>query len=137
MDIFGIGSAIKAITRVYFRSARQTGRTTALIERVRDGDAIGFTNSREAERVRRLCLGQGKRIECVVFDSNRMEFRNLEGKRFNRLFFDHGLIEQLYMDAIDRTRREIDQCEAQYSNIPLERDSEVTTGVDKWDTWMV
>ena len=40
MDHFGIGAALLGAANIYFNSARQTGRTTSLIESVKDGDRI-------------------------------------------------------------------------------------------------
>ena len=40
MDHFGIGAAIYGAARVYFQSARRTGRTTALLDGLKDGDRL-------------------------------------------------------------------------------------------------
>jgi len=52
MDLFGIGSAIKAMIVVYRQSARGTGRTVSMVESVKDGDRIVFTNSNAADGVK-------------------------------------------------------------------------------------
>lgn len=59
MDHYGIGNAIKGIVGAYAESARRTGRTTSLVESVKDGDRVIFTNGREADRVKRLCAERG------------------------------------------------------------------------------
>ena len=54
MDHFGIGAAMRGMALTYIQSARRTGRTTSVVESVKDGDRIVFADRREAERVRRL-----------------------------------------------------------------------------------
>ena len=47
MDHFGIGAAFRAMANVYITSARRTGRTTSLLESLKDGDRVVFASSRE------------------------------------------------------------------------------------------
>ena len=73
MDHFGIGAAIHGAAMIYTSSSRRTGRTTSLVESVKDGDRIIFNNHKEAERVRRLCLERGVEVECIVLDPKHPE----------------------------------------------------------------
>lgn len=100
MDFFGIGVAVQAMLRVYFQSARGTGRTTALLERVRSGDRIVFAGSREAERVRRICLARGLDVECRVVDPSDPYRVREQGRAQGHTFFDHTLVEQCYAHAV-------------------------------------
>jgi len=111
MDHFGIGAAIQGAARVYFQSARRTGRTTSLVESVKDGDRIVFTDSREAERVRRLCQERGVQINCIVVDPKAPERVFERSTSEGRTIFDHSWVEQMYMQAIERTQQEIDHLE--------------------------
>ena len=115
MDHFGIGAAMQGMAMMYFRSARQTGRTTSLVESVKDGDRIIFADSREAERVRRKLLERGLRVECVVVDTQTPGRVFERGTPEGRTLFDHGWVERFYLDAIDRARRDIDDIERQAS----------------------
>ena len=49
MDHFGIGAAMRGMFLNYMHSARRSGRTTSLVESVKDGDRIVFAERREAE----------------------------------------------------------------------------------------
>lgn len=115
MDHFGIGAAIRGAANIYFQSARQTGRTTSLVESVKDGDRIVFTNEREAERVRRLCLERGVTVECVVIKPMEPERVFNRGTPGGRTIFDHSWVEQFYMLAIDNAAQAIDRLERQSS----------------------
>lgn len=115
MDHFGIGPAMQGIAHIYFRSARQTGRTTSLVESVKDGDRIIFANSAEANRVRRLCKERDVQVECVVVAPETPERVFELGTPPGRTLFDHSWVEQRYLVAIERVGNEIDYIEKQAS----------------------
>lgn len=115
MDHFGIGAAIQGAAKIYMQSARCTGRTTSLVESVKEGDRICFADSKEAERVRRLCLERGVAIECVVIDPKQPERIFERGTPKGRTLFDHSWVQQYYLAAIERAGAEIDHFEQQAS----------------------
>lgn len=101
MDFFGIGIAMRGLVRTYAAMARGTGRTTALVESVRDGDRIVFASAREAERVRRLCLARGVNVECRVCDPSDPHSLRERGRAEGRTIFDHAWVEMCYAHAVD------------------------------------
>lgn len=115
MDFFGIGAAIHGAARIYSQSARHTGRTDSLVESVKDGDRICFANSKEAERVRRLCLGRGVNVECITVDPKQAERIFEHGTSQGRTLFDHSWVELYYLSAIERAGAEIDHLQQQAS----------------------
>lgn len=115
MDHFGIGAAIHGMARMYFQSARRTGRTVSLVESAKDGDRAVFANAKEAERVRRLFLERGVEVDCVVVDPATPEMVFERGTPQGRTIFDHSWVEARYLLAIERTQKEIDHLERQAS----------------------
>lgn len=115
MDHFGIGAAMRGMALTYFQSARRTGRTTSLVESVKDGDRIVFADSREAERVRRLCLERGITVECIVCDPNTPQRLFERGTSKERTVFDHGWVEQYWLSIIDGHQKEFDHLMTQLS----------------------
>jgi hypothetical protein len=115
MDHFGIGAAIRAATMMYAQSARRTGRTTSLIESVKDGDRICFSSHQEARHVKALCADRGVRVECVVVSPSHPEQLLDLGTAQGRTLMDHSWVEQYYIAAIERAQAEIDQFEARLS----------------------
>lgn len=115
MDHFGIGAALQAMASIYFRQSRLTGRTTSLVESVKDGDRIVFANSHEAERVRRLCREREVDVTCMVVDPSTPERLFEVGTSEGRTIFDHGWVEQHYINAIEAARSQIDHLERQSS----------------------
>lgn len=115
MDHFGIGAAMQGMAHVYFQSSRRTGRTISLIESMKDGDRIVFADSKEADRVRRLCLERGVQVECVVI-APKSPGRVFEcGTPMGRTVFDHTWVELYYIEAIERAQREVDHLQQQAS----------------------
>lgn len=108
MDHFGIGAAINAAVMMYSRAARRTGRTTSLVESVKDGDRIVFNNPKEAERVRRLCLDRGVTVDCMVVEPRAPELMLGLGTPQGRTIFDHSFVEAYYLLAINRAQGQLD-----------------------------
>lgn len=115
MDHFGIGAAILGAARIYIQSARRTGRTTSLVESVKDGDRICFADKREAERVRRLCLERSINVECITVDPKQADRIFDRGTPQGRTLFDHSWVEQYYLAAIERASADIDHLQQQAS----------------------
>ncbi|HEY3432535.1 MAG TPA: hypothetical protein VGK09_08305 [Rhodocyclaceae bacterium] len=115
MDHFGIGNAMKGLALTYFQSSRRTGRTASLVESVKDGDRVVFADSKEAERVRRLCLERGVTVECIVIDPKESERVFERGTSNGRTIFDHSWVEQRYLQSLERIQMEIDHLDRQAS----------------------
>lgn len=115
MDFFGIGAAIKGVAQIYFRSARCTGRTINLFESVKTGDRVYFANADEANRFARMCNDAAKSVECIVVPVNEPHKFFGRGTAKGRAIFDHRLVEEFYMNAIERCEKEIRHIEQQSS----------------------
>lgn len=110
MDHFGIGAAMQSMARVYSQAARRTGRTTSLVESVKEGDRIVFANQDEARTVVRLLRERELvDVQCLVVDPKTPErLMSEHGTSQGRTLFDHGWVEAYYREAIARAEREID-----------------------------
>ena len=115
MDHFGIGQAMTGMVRTYFMSARRTGRTTSLVESVKDGDRIVFSNAREMDRVKRLLRDRGAKVECIVIDPLSPERICERGPSQGRTIFDHTWVELYYSALIDGGQRGLDRLEREAS----------------------
>lgn len=115
MDHFGIGSSITGAVLIYLRSSRGTGRTTSLVESVKDGDRIVFSVASEAKRVQRLCEERGVKVECVVIDPKSPQRIFERGTSQGRTIFDHSWVEEYYLHAIEEARKDIDRLERETS----------------------
>jgi selenocysteine-specific translation elongation factor len=115
MDHFGIGAAMRSMRSVYSLGARRSGRTTSLVESVKDGDRIVFNNPIEAERVKRLCLERNVKVECIVIDP-RTPHQVMERKQAERrTIFDHSWVEKYYAISLERAEAELDMLERETS----------------------
>ncbi len=91
------------------QSARSTGRTTSLVESVKDGDRICFACNKEARRVERLLREQGVQVACIVVDPKSPQDIFGSGTSQGRTIFDHGWVEQYYLAAIEKASFNIDE----------------------------
>jgi len=132
MDFFGIGAAIKGAMKIYFQSARATGRTTWLIDNLRDGDRVIFHNSTEATRVEHLCRERGVKIKWSVMSFDDInKILHLKGSN-KRLIFDHTWIERYYLRVIEKAQDDI-----RFFETPSHEDKEEyrtfkTKEINKW-----
>jgi len=103
MDAFGIGSAIKGCCEIYFRSARQTGRTSDLIDNLNDGDRIIFVKNEEARRWTRICKDIGKDIDCIAVNPTNTDIFNIRKNTKGTTVFDNAWIEIFYMNETHKS----------------------------------
>lgn len=115
MDAFGIGQAIKGMVLTYFSASRRTGRTTSLVESLKDGDRVVCLEPNEARRLRSLSAERRVKVNVVVIDSGRADEVFQHGTPEGRLIFDHSWVEAYYMRAIEQATREIDHLQRQAS----------------------
>jgi hypothetical protein len=115
MDHFGIGVAVKGATEVYFRSGRRTGRTTAFVESLKDGDRIGCLDSRSADELRRRTRERGLQVEVIVLEPKNAGTIFQRGTSTGRTLFDHSWVEQYYREAIEQAARDIDHLQRESS----------------------
>jgi hypothetical protein len=108
MDHFGIGAAIQGSVRCVLIAGRRSGRTTSLVESLKDGDRVIFLDPREASRVKKLCLERGVKIESLVTELCEPDSLLQCGTGQGRTLFDHAWVEQYYLKAIERAQAEID-----------------------------
>ena len=99
-DIYGMANALKAYLSHLDECSRGTGRTTKMLEMVKDGDLIVCHSAQEAARVKRRCQRQGKEVRTVfggrgkVFD--RVSMFGVEGVHFDHEWVRQNLLDGLY-----------------------------------------
>jgi hypothetical protein len=114
-DMFGIGSAIAAALGVAFGAQRRTGRTTRLIESVKDGDRIIAASGNEATRLANLLAQRGVNVSVAVIDPlNPYKLFEL-GTAQGRTIFDHTWVEMRYQKAISDAADQMTEMEDRLS----------------------
>ena len=115
MDHFGIGQALKGMARVYFQAARGTGRTTSLLESLKDGDRVCCVNGKEADRLTRMLRERKVDAQAIAVDPNTPERIFERGTPKGRTIFDESWIEQYYLRALEAAARDIDHLQREAS----------------------
>ena len=114
-DIFGIGAGVEDAVRIYFSSARRTGRTKNMVALLKDDDVVVFTTAREAQRVASLCRERGVEIRTSVLAGSTPEQVYQSGTPRGRTIFDHTWVEQMYMAAISEVDERISKVQREAS----------------------
>lgn len=114
MDFFGIGQAVKGCVATYFQCARGTGRTNSMIESLKDGDRVIFTNRNEADRVKRMARELGVSIETMVKNPAQFTISDI-GTSQGKTVFDHSFVEEYHRIGIERSIKDIDQMQEHLS----------------------
>jgi hypothetical protein len=115
MDHFGIGAALQLALRMYVQGARQTGRTTSLIESLKDGDRVVCLDNREAKRLEGLCRERRIKVKCVAVSRHDAESLFHSGTPEGRTIFEHTWIEAFYEMTLRRAAEQIDHLERELS----------------------
>ena len=115
MDHFGIGAALQLALRVYVQGARQTGRTTSLIESLKDGDRVVCQEWREANRLEQLCKERGIAVKCVAVPPHDARSLFHSGSSQGRTIFEHTWVEAFYEMTLQRASEELDHLERELS----------------------
>lgn len=120
MDHFGIGAGLTGAIDIYFRASRGTGRTTSLVDSVKEGDRVIFVSEKQAKEFERKCKERDLKVEtmvCGVDDIDRLIYLRPHVQGEGRLIFDHVWVEQFYRHALDRSVKEIDRLQRELSGV--------------------
>lgn len=114
-DAFGIGQAIKGAAEIYLRAARQSGRTTAMVESLKPGDCVCVLSHKDARMVQEMCKERGFEIDVEVVNPKEPNKVFDKCSKQGRYIFDHRWVEQFYLNALDRVAEEISFLQKQKS----------------------
>ena len=110
-DIYGTGSAIRALFQIWSNTTRGTGRTKHMVSQLQGGDVVVFKQSQEGDRVRRLCREAGFDIEVRVVDPGRPYevYEKVQALRGvgGRVLFDHTWVEEYYREMIEGAQKSL------------------------------
>lgn len=115
MDHFGIGAGVSAAVGMYFACARRTGRTTSLVESLKNGDRVVFADPKEARRVEQLCKERGVEVQCIVIPPKEPQRVFDRPPSEGRTLFDHTWLEQFYAYVFIRAAKDLDHFERETS----------------------
>lgn len=115
MDHFGIGLAMRGMALGYFQASRRTGRTTSLVESLKDGDRVCCATEQEAKRLGLLCRERGLQVDFMVLDPADPTGVFKRGRPEGRTILDHSWVELYYMRALDRCASGIDALQRESS----------------------
>lgn len=144
MDHFGIGAALKGAANFFFLAARETGRTTALLESLKHGDRVIFAHPKHAQRFQLLLRDHllsrmsvkeavAIEIECITVDARGDVLHSLK-PALGRTIFDHVWVEHFYMRELERADEYIAHFQRKLSTDPDARRSQLMAKLhQRWD----
>jgi len=111
-DFFGIGTALKSMYRLYFGTARMSGRTTRLVESLKSGDRVIVSDIRQGKYLERMCRERGVEIRWARIDPKAVDRLYSLGTSEGPTIFDHVWIEEYYqhqLNCASATLNEVEQ----------------------------
>lgn len=101
-DPWGVGEAVQHGMRMFSHGKRATGRSTMLLNSVKDRDTVVFAQRMEAQRMERLFMQVGKKVKTIVKDPSQgigeaLSYLNANYDRRGDLHFDHSWFEAIYL----------------------------------------
>lgn len=137
MDHFGIGTALQAMLQTYEFTARGTGRTTNLIESLRDGDRVVVESAAVKRHIVGLLQERGLKVDVIVVDpvkfSDLFNHRPSEG----RTLFEHTWLVARYKHVLELAANDIDRWQRETSgygtaHIETRREAQAMRYVEKF-----
>lgn len=123
-DTHRLSEAIHMAMRMHELGARQSGRTSRMVERVRDGEMVVCLNAASARRMTELLRQQGKhRVRVVTSAPQQNEFVSTTAGYSGRLHLDHSFVWEWFSRALIDARNELD-------GIAKSRDTRASTNDD-------
>ena len=137
MDFFGIGQAIQGAVQIYFRSARATGRTTVLLDSVKEGDRIITSTREEAHRLEHILRDRKLNVQCLRVDPRYPEkVWEQYGRSEGRTIFDHSFIEEHYLACIEEAGERISGVEKAASGPKVPERLDINAAFEDFRKWL-
>jgi hypothetical protein len=115
MDQFGISTAMRSMVEVYFTTARRTGRTTQMLDSLKDGDRIVCIDLREAQRLQNLLAERELKVKVLTCHPDNPRDLFSVGTPEGRTVFDHSWVEQYFRNTLARAEADIDKLQTELS----------------------
>lgn len=100
-DYTDLGSRLVKFIERYQVRARRCGRTTFLLDHLRDGDRVVVPSPEQVPAMEKLILERGLNVKVIAFSPrNRVDEVREKGMSEGRTLFDHTWTEMYYSNAI-------------------------------------
>ena len=124
-DINRLHEALGMALRMYELGARRSGRTSRMIEQIRDGETVVCLNQQGARQVQRLLAERGLRsVRITSCAPDLGEFMSTTAGFTGRVHLDHLWVHEWYSAAIIRATKElegaVDSRDRKSSNVPVD-----------------
>jgi hypothetical protein len=123
IDPFGAFEAVQHGWRMFMHAKRATGRTTAMVQSLREGDLVVVTGSAHGNHLKRACKDAGFEIETYIAPSNHRCHQlldHLAQKPNKRVMFDHTWVECFIADRLLDMQDEFDHLVTRLAERDLE-----------------
>jgi hypothetical protein len=115
MDHFGIGTALQGMLQTYENTARRTGRTTSLIESLRDGDRVVVENQAVKRHIVDLLQERGLKVDVIIVDPRKFSTLFQQPPSKGRTLFEHTWVYERYKFMLEETAADIDKWQRETS----------------------
>lgn len=106
---------MQAMLGVYGHAARRSGRTTSLLNSLKDGDRVVAPTGQQAEYLRRLIHERGLKVEVITVDPAQPQRLFDRPRSEGRTLFEHTWVEQFYVHDLERAAQDIDEFQKRMS----------------------
>lgn len=134
MDHFGIGAGLLGAVNIYFQGARQTGRTTSLIESVKDGDRIVVRTYQEGYYLKSRLVGRGLKVDILSISPTTPEKLFEQPASQGRTIFDHQWLEDFYNITLESAVKSLDNMQRDLSGLGTAH-AETQRGYEEMAKW--
>lgn len=115
MDEFGISTAVRSMVEVYSATARQTGRTTKLLDGLKDGDRVICLDGREGKRLEGLCRERGLKVKVLACGVKTVNEPFQAGTSQGRTVFEHTWVEEFFRYRLQEAEEDLSHLQRELS----------------------
>lgn len=134
MDQFGISTAMRCMAEMYFTTARRTGRTTQMLDSLKNGDRIVCLDANEARRLKGLLAERKLKVEVLSCQPHNYGELFEQGTPQGRTVFDHCWIEEHFRRSLENSERHIDKLQTELSGYG-EAHRQTARQANQWRGW--
>jgi hypothetical protein len=120
-DAYGVGNSLMAFHHSMVMASRRTGRTSRMVESLKDGDRVVVASSGMKRYLADLIRKTGKKVDVIVLEPHDNYRLSLFGTSVGKTYFDNDWVEKYYKHELENISKNLRRMEEKVSGYGLAR----------------
>lgn len=135
MDHFGISQAMRGVLRVFFQSSRHTGRTTAMLDSLKNGDRVVCPDTKEFSKLTTEIRRRDLDVQILVVSPANPDSLFGRAPPEGRTIFTHEWVELYFIENVECAISNLDRLQSEASGFGAshEKTQQAQLQAARWD----